>query len=320
MTLHQSPEFGEILLATAQHLGLPEAFVEKDYWVTYVLRALADSPYREQLVFKGGTALSKAYGLVERFSEDVDLAIAGTEGWTGGQVKKLMDAGAKHITQGLTVMVEPSVTVRGSHFRKTLHQFPVTVGALADSQVRPGAVLLEVNAFARPHPSQWRPVQSYAGQFLTQRGELELVEQQGLVPFEVLVLALERTLVEKILALVRAGYAPDPLTELQAKIRHAYDVHQLLQQPVLQQFLASAEFEVLLADVRADDARNQEFQGDWAAHPLAEARLFADAGQTWQQLVPTYQGAFRQLVYGALPPATAVQQSLAAIAARLQLL
>jgi len=317
MTLHQSPEFGEILLATAQQLGLPEAFVEKDYWVTYVLRALADSPYREQLVFKGGTALSKAYGLVERFSEDVDLAIAGTEGWTGGQVKKLMDAGAKHITQGLTSVVEPGVTVRGSHFRKTLHQYPATIDPAAGGQVRPGVVLLEVNAFARPHPSQWRPVQSYASQFLTHRGELELVEQHGLGPFELLVLALERTLVEKILALVRAGYAPDPLAELQAKIRHAYDLHQLLQQPSLLEFLTSPAFETLLAEVRAGDARNQEFQGDWASKPLAQARLFADEGRTWQQLVPTYQGAFRQLVYGALPPAAAIEQNLSHIGVRL---
>ncbi|QKG55020.1 nucleotidyl transferase AbiEii/AbiGii toxin family protein [Hymenobacter sp. BRD67] len=318
MTLHESPEFSEILLATAQQMGLPEAFIEKDYWVTYVLRALADSPYREQLVFKGGTALSKAYGLVKRFSEDVDLAIAGTEGWTGGQVKKLMDAGAKHITQGLMAVVEPGVTIRGSHFRKTLHQFPMTVSALPGGQVRPGAVLLEVNAFARPHPSQWRPVQSYAGQFLTQRGELELVAQYGLVPFEVLVLALERTLVEKILALVRAGYAPDPLTELQAKIRHAYDLHQLLQQPAQQAFLVGAAFETLLAEVRADDARNQEFQGDWATQPLAEARLFSDGGSTWQQLVPTYQGAFRQLVYGGLPPTGDIQRTLGQVGARLR--
>ncbi|GAC1602719.1 MAG: hypothetical protein NVS3B25_31160 [Hymenobacter sp.] len=229
-----------------------------------------------------------------------------------------MDAGARHITQGLAAVVEPGVTVRGGHFRKALHQFPAIAGTAAGSQVRPGAVLLEVNAFARPHPSQWRPVQSYAGQFLAQRGEVELVEQHGLAPFEVLVLALERTLVEKVLALVRAGYAPDPVSELQAKIRHAYDLHQLLQQPALQAFLASPVFETLLAEVRADDARNQEFQGDWTTKPLAEARLFGDGGRTWQRLVPTYEGAFRQLVYGALPPAAAIEQTLGQVGARLQ--
>lgn len=183
----------------------------KSYWPSPSSGACPKPLWK--LVFKGGTALSKVYGLVERFSEDVDLAIAGSEGWTGGQVKKLLDAGAKHITQGLTPVVEPGVTVRGSHFRKTLHPFPVTVGEPASGQVRPSAVLLEGNAFARPHPSLWQPVESYAGQFLTDRGELALVAQHGLAPFEVWVLALERTLVEKILALVRTGYAADALGE-----------------------------------------------------------------------------------------------------------
>jgi hypothetical protein len=53
-------------------------------------------------------------------------------------------------------------------------------------------------------------------------------------------------------------------------------------------------------------------------HPLAEARLFGDEGRTWQQLVPTYQGTFRQLVYGALPSAAAIAQTLSQVGARLQ--
>ncbi len=89
MTLHHDPPaFAAAVAATAQELGLAAVLVEKDYWVSYVLRALADSPYRHQVVFKGGTALSKAYGLVERFSEDVDLAIAGTEGGPVGKSRR----------------------------------------------------------------------------------------------------------------------------------------------------------------------------------------------------------------------------------------
>lgn len=321
MTLHLHPaDFRALLAATAQQLGMAEVLIEKDYWVTYVLRALADSPYRDQVVFKGGTALSKAYGLLERFSEDVDLAIAGTDGWSNNQVKKLMDLAARHLTQGLEADLTAPGTSRGSHFRKTAHQFPtlLAAGPAWDSQLRAGAVLLEINAFARPYPSHLRLIQSYLGQFLAQQGQAESIAEFGLAAFEVLTLALERTLTEKILALVRAGATPDPLRELEAKIRHAYDVHLILQQPTVAVFFASPAFAHLLGEVQADDARNQEFQGDWATHPLTQAQLFADGGRTWARLIPTYQDGFRKLVYGTLPPAEAIGQTLALIGARLQ--
>ena len=128
-----------------------------------------------------------------------------------------------------------------------------------------------------------------------------VVREFGLESFEVLTLALERTLVEKILALVRAGYAADPVAELQAKVRHAYDLHQLLQQAELRVSLAGAGFADLLAEVRADDARNQEFQGDWMARPLREAAPFSDGRRIWQRLVPTYQGYFGSWCTGHCP-------------------
>lgn len=49
--------------------------VEKDWWVTQVLRVLFSSKYKDNIVFKGGTSLSKGWHLIERFSEDVDIAI-----------------------------------------------------------------------------------------------------------------------------------------------------------------------------------------------------------------------------------------------------
>ncbi len=56
-------------------MGLPEQAVEKDYWVTIILQMLFDSELSEYLIFKGGTSLSKIGNLIERFSEDIDLAI-----------------------------------------------------------------------------------------------------------------------------------------------------------------------------------------------------------------------------------------------------
>lgn len=50
--------------------------LEKDFWVSWVLGVLYRSPFRDQLVFKGGTSLSKVFGLIERFSEDIDLSVS----------------------------------------------------------------------------------------------------------------------------------------------------------------------------------------------------------------------------------------------------
>lgn len=72
----------DALNVAADASGLPPHLLEKDIWVVWALRHLFSGPYAEQLVFKGGTSLSKAYGVIRRFSEDVDLtydirAIAG---------------------------------------------------------------------------------------------------------------------------------------------------------------------------------------------------------------------------------------------------
>lgn len=56
--------------------GLPPSSIEKDWWVTQVLKALHTLPYAEYIAFKGGTSLSKCWNLIARFSEDVDIALS----------------------------------------------------------------------------------------------------------------------------------------------------------------------------------------------------------------------------------------------------
>lgn len=66
----------ELFLVTAREVNLPEAMVEKDFWVCWTLDYLfQESPWREHLAFKGGTSLSKCFHLIERFSEDIDLIL-----------------------------------------------------------------------------------------------------------------------------------------------------------------------------------------------------------------------------------------------------
>jgi hypothetical protein len=67
------PDRLEALRLAADRSGRPAHLLEKDVWVVWALQELYNSPFGDALVFKGGTSLSKAYGVIQRFSEDVDL-------------------------------------------------------------------------------------------------------------------------------------------------------------------------------------------------------------------------------------------------------
>jgi len=84
-----------IIVAVAARKRMSEEAVEKDWWVTLVLKAAFATEWAGELVFKGGTSLSKGWNLIDRFSEDIDLAINRTalgfseEFVSASQVKKL---------------------------------------------------------------------------------------------------------------------------------------------------------------------------------------------------------------------------------------
>jgi len=94
----------EIIVQTSIAKGLPQAAIEKDWWVVATLRALFKIKYAKYLVFKGGTSLNKAWGLIERFSEDIDLGIEKSFfGYQGElnrtQVQKLRKASCKFVSE-----------------------------------------------------------------------------------------------------------------------------------------------------------------------------------------------------------------------------
>ena len=71
--IHEDPEFEQLLAIVARDAGIPVALIEKDYWVTHTLWALHETGL--DVWFKGGTSLSKGFGIIRRFSEDLDLMI-----------------------------------------------------------------------------------------------------------------------------------------------------------------------------------------------------------------------------------------------------
>ncbi len=76
MNLHENKElFKDAIIATSQLKGIPEIYIEKDYWITFALYAIFTSEAKEYCIFKGGTALSKCSQMIERFSEDIDIVL-----------------------------------------------------------------------------------------------------------------------------------------------------------------------------------------------------------------------------------------------------
>ncbi len=120
MRLFEHPDFAQAILRGAEHFqgqGLRPAIIEKDYYVTEVLRIIA-STAGDKVIFKGGTSLSKGWNLIQRFSEDIDIFLdplafepALTKRGIDRELKSLRDAVAAH--PALQFVPEESQTIGG---------------------------------------------------------------------------------------------------------------------------------------------------------------------------------------------------------------
>lgn len=315
MIFHTSDLFKPSIEELALISGIPAMFIEKDYWLTGVLKNLSEYKQAELFVFKGGTSLSKAYGMIERFSEDIDLALLASD-LSGNQVKMRIKNTAKALVSHLEEVHQEQLTSKSSRFRRTAHAFTTVFPPIVGAQVY-SFLVLEINAFGNPFPFQDVKMQSMIGQYFQEYGESSLVEQYGLQPFSIQVLKPERTFAEKVLAVVRSSCHKDAIAQLQAKIRHIYDLHIMMQNSEIQTFFESDAFFEILRKVQDDDARNHEFQGEWAKEPLAKALVFQDTENLWESLNESYTGPFASLVYGKLPALESIRMTFQKLAERL---
>lgn len=317
MTLHTDTElFTELITITSQRLEIPEIYIEKDYWVCLILKRLSelDPDKKEKIVFKGGTSLSKAYKLIERFSEDIDLAVIADD-LSAGQTKAFIRSIEKALTNGIfDELSDHPQSSKGSSFRKTVHQYPrLTTGRFGDAV---DVIILELNTFANPTPNVLISVSSYIYDFLVEEDAHDVIEEYFMDPFEINVLAVERTFCEKISAIARASYEGIP--ESQKKIRHLYDIYLLLQKPEIQQFLDSVDFDAMMEIVKQDDIGNSQFNPEWASKPIKDAPIFHDMEEIIARVRPYYENTFSSLVHGELPPIENIQETVALIAQRLR--
>ena len=244
-----------LFLDTATRLGTTIQNIEKDFWVCWTLDALfnglMETPPR--LLFKGGTSLSKAFGLISRFSEDIDITLFRQDLGQGAEVADLdvlsgkkrrarldaiRDACQTYITGTLTAQFKHLATsfIPNGNFRleldpydkdrQTLLFWYPSVTTVAGSYIR-SAVKIEAGAKSALDPNITASVTPYVTQELP---DLDLTVTN------VITVKPERTFWDKIMILHGLRQWHDRRGELrhsgQRVSRHYYDVHQLMQAPL----------------------------------------------------------------------------------------
>ena len=158
-------EFGPTLDAAAERLGISPTAVEKDYWVSQVLRVLGRD-FDGDFIFKGGTSLSKGYRLVERFSEDIDVLVLPGER-SRGATDRLMKAMAEAAATG----VGGSATGVGGSETGRHRSYEIAYAATREpTALIRTSVLLEMGVRGGPHPHTPVPISSLLGDVLEAAG------------------------------------------------------------------------------------------------------------------------------------------------------
>lgn len=319
MKLHENTElFRDAVVITARQMDIPEIYVEKDYWVTLALRRVFEGPTAAYTVFKGGTALSKCFTYINRFSEDVDLVLVKEEGLSANQLKERLKLISNAVSEALPEIEVAGITNKKGMIRKTAHSYPKIFNG-DFGQVR-DIIILESSWLGTSEPVIKGSVSSFIYQMMVDRGQSGMAEDYQLQPFEVSILAPQRTLCEKIMSLVRFSHSDNPARDLRNKIRHVYDLHQLLGQQEISQFFDSSQFDEMLHKVGRDDEASFRNNKEWLYIHPAKALIFSDLDQVWPELAETYNGTFRRLVFGTLPDAELVRKTLERIKDRISTL
>lgn len=230
----KSQLYNEIAMTT----GMAPYAVEKDWWVTHTLAMIFRTSLAPHLVFKGGTSLSKAWGLIERFSEDIDIALDrkffGFNGpMSGTQVRKLRRMSFEYISKEFYPELAKEFEKEGIAIdlrigeTKDPDQDPLTIELYYPSVIAHPAyiqprVLIEIGSRSLREPFSQRQFSSLVGShFPGQAFSDNAIEIPTVNP--------ERTLLEKIFLLHEEFQkAPDKI-RVDRLSRHLYDIEKLMQ-------------------------------------------------------------------------------------------
>ena len=242
----QEQERAEVFRQIGKKINLNEVAVEKDWWVTVVLRVLFALPYAENLSFKGGTSLSKCYNLIERFSEDVDIAINREffgflgDTFTIKQISKnLRKATCKFIRNDLQFDLIRQMKANGIStdlFSVKMNITPITTidpekvfveykSVFNASPYIKNTVILEIGGRSMKEPLQKAEIQSFVDVNFPQANFAEK-------PFVVNSVVPERTFLEKVCLLHEEFSKADEQVRIERMSRHIYDLAKMIDTPI----------------------------------------------------------------------------------------
>jgi hypothetical protein len=259
LKLHENnDEFRAAIREAANNLDLPEHVVEKDYWVTKVLYNLYAYKYKQYVIFKGGTSLSKGYKLINRFSEDIDLALH-PDGFGKGKIHTRVSKALHRVLRDLKDLsfTDEKESQESKKYRyKRVYSFPQYFNYPENSPIH-GKIVLEINSFSTPIPTEPVEIKSFVSEYLEETFGIDVLEELELKPFTIEALKPERAFCEKLLAVRRASHEGGEFFE--KRIRHVYDIHQLFNSDRIKNWLNNRnDFFEMLNKCYKDDELNQK--------------------------------------------------------------
>ena len=221
MYLHKENKelFRDIISIVSERKNVTTDIVEKDYYVTMILYLLSQKEI--EIIFKGGTSLSKAYGVIDRFSEDIDITFK--EHLGESRRKKLKYNILKPIAEDLEIEIKNWKDIESD---KNYNHYDFYYNSVSDNSNFSGLspfVKLETALMSYSFPTERRQISNYIYDTLKNE-EPELIKKYNLIPFEMSVQCINRTLADKIFA-VCDYYLQG---KAQRNSRHLYDIFKLL--------------------------------------------------------------------------------------------
>jgi len=260
MKLHLDKEvFIEIIEAASDHMSIPMEFIEKDYYVSLLLWRIADK--FPNIIFKGGTSLSKCHKLIKRFSEDIDITV--NSSIVNNRVRmNLKDSIVNAINKSELRLINPEDIKSRTNYNEYNISYPTIIGSSGNLR---DYLLVETYLSTKSYPTEDKPVSNFISDFLKETGYEELISKYNLQGFKIKVQAVIRTLIDKIFA-VCDYFEKD---QLKQNSRHLYDIHQIWSNNTFDKTYFKELFEKVAADRSSNLKHNISFEKNYGiAHTM----------------------------------------------------